>query len=74
MKVNVYASETANIKQIKLVKKTKPEGEFTGVQIATIVGDSVGGVVFWTKTKAQRKRLADILAKAAVVIRYADDK
>jgi ribosomal protein S5 len=71
MKVNVYSDEVANIKQIKLVRKTKPEGQYTGVQIATIVGDQLGGVVFWTKTKAQRKRLADILETAAKEIRNA---
>lgn len=74
MKVNVYSDEVANIKQVKLVRKTKPEGQFTGVQIATAVGNQIGGVVFWTKTKTQRKRLADILEKAAKEIRYADIK
>jgi hypothetical protein len=73
MKVNVYADEVANIKQVSLVRKSKDGKEFAGVSIGIHANTvTAGGVVFWTRTKTERKRLAQILEKAAAEIRKAD--
>lgn len=71
MKVNIYASETHNIKQVKIVRKRKGARKFTGMSIGSVESDAV---VFWMRTKADRRRLADILENAAALIRAEDDK